>query len=121
MVRQQAFASYSIVSRESFLSNSWYFYEIAAQIGVETSVFPISRLFHNTYFSSISEWIIHFLSQLSILINTHSFKRNFSSHLRSYIILINRRISKGRNLKLCKHIFSSVCCVLIQKNCFFMA
>ena len=59
--RQQAFASYCIASWESFLSNSWYtsnsWYEIAAPIRAETSVFHISRLSHNTYFSTISRQI----------------------------------------------------------------
>ena len=40
-----------LTSWESFLSNSWYFYEIAAPIRAETSVFHIFRLFHNALFS----------------------------------------------------------------------
>ena len=54
VVRQQeAFTSYYIASWESFLINSWYFYEIATPIRAKTSVFYISRLFHNTLLSSI--------------------------------------------------------------------
>ena len=39
------------------MSNSWNFYETAAPIRAETSVFHISRLFHNVYFSSICKHI----------------------------------------------------------------
>ena len=53
MVRQeQAVISYCIALWEIFLSNSWYFYEIAAPVRAETSVFHISRLFYNTFLSS---------------------------------------------------------------------
>ena len=58
MVRQQqAVASYCIASWESFLSNSYHFYEIAVPIRSETSVFHIFRPFHNTLLSSMCDRI----------------------------------------------------------------
>ena len=54
MVRlQEVVASYCIASWESFLSNLWYFAEITVPVRAETSVFHISRLFHNTHLSPI--------------------------------------------------------------------
>ena len=47
-----SFASYCIASWVSFVSNLWYFYEIATPIRTETLVFHIFKLFHNTYFLS---------------------------------------------------------------------
>ena len=43
--QQQAFASYYIAPWESFLSSSWYFFEIAAPIKAEKSAFHIFRIF----------------------------------------------------------------------------
>ena len=51
--QQQTVASYCIASWESFLSKLWYFYEIAAAIRAETSLFHIFRLLHNTILSFI--------------------------------------------------------------------
>ena len=51
--QQQADTSYCIASWESFLSNSWYFFEIAAPIRTETLVYHNFRLLHNTLLLSI--------------------------------------------------------------------
>ena len=62
MMRQQQVAvSYCTALWES-LSNSWYFYKVAASIRAETSVFHIFRLFHNTFLPSIY-FCVHFLYQ----------------------------------------------------------
>ena len=48
IVQQKAVASHSFASWESFLSNSKHFYELAAPIRAEISVFHAFRLLHYT-------------------------------------------------------------------------
>ena len=62
VMTKQVIAFNWIVSWESFLSISRYFYEIAATIRAETSVFHIFRPFHNTLFLSMHKSIIFFVS-----------------------------------------------------------
>ena len=57
VMTKQVIAFNWIVSWESFLSISRYFYEIAAPIRAETSVIHFFRLFQNTLLSSISKCV----------------------------------------------------------------
>ena len=89
MVRQQqAFASYCIAC----LSNSWYFYEIAAPIRAEMSVFHVSLLFHNTYFSYIYLFIY-----LSISISIYVYTYNLSPNAVYILGWEVKNIVKSRN------------------------
>ena len=97
---EQAVASYCIASWESFLSNSWYFYEIAAPIRSGTSKFYISRLFHNTFLASTYMCVCMY-AYITLHITLHIITLHIISFYSKSIkkLILNQTVSSSRGKK----------------------